>query len=63
MEEYARRLTGGWYGGCDSDSMAQGYLADAGVQVAGAISLFPRVYPAAATAITRGVQVGSHSSC
>jgi hypothetical protein len=29
----------------------------AGVTVAGAISLFPRAYPAAATAITRGVQV------
>jgi hypothetical protein len=29
----------------------------AGVAVGGAISLFPRAYPAAATAITRGVQV------
>jgi hypothetical protein len=28
-----------------------------GVAVSGAISLFPRAYPAAATAITRGVQV------
>lgn len=40
--------------------MAKEYTAS-GVQVAGAISLFPRVYPAAATAITRGVQVGRAS--
>ncbi|WIA35184.1 hypothetical protein OEZ86_003649 [Tetradesmus obliquus] len=57
MEEYARRLSEGWYGGCESDSSVKGPLEEAGITVGGAISLFPRAYPAAATAITRGVQV------
>lgn len=58
MEEYARRLTAGWYKQYDAEHVAQGYLDGMGVQFAGAISLFPRAYPAAATAITRGVKVG-----
>lgn len=31
MEEYARRLSEGWYGGCESDSSVKGPLEDAGV--------------------------------
>jgi hypothetical protein len=30
MEEYARRLDDGWYGGCESDSSVKGPLEDAG---------------------------------
>jgi hypothetical protein len=30
MEEYARRLGDGWYGGCESDSSVKGPLEDAG---------------------------------
>eukprot|EP00775_Hariotina_reticulata_P004185 gene4185-4433_t len=52
MEEYGRRLSSGWYGDMEGDSM----LAGSGVNVAGAINLFPRSFPAAATTITRGLQ-------
>jgi len=54
-----RRLASGWYGDMEGDSM----LAGSGVNLAGAINLFPRSFPAAATAITRGVQVGAVCFC
>jgi len=57
MEEYGRRLGSGWYGDMEGDSM----LAGSGVNLEGAINLFPRSFPAAATAITRGVKVGAGS--
>lgn len=53
VEEYARRLAAGWYGGCTADAS----LAGSDIPTDGAISLYPRAFPAAATAITRGVQV------
>jgi hypothetical protein len=53
FEEYARRLAAGWYGTCEGDAS----LASSGLDAKQAISLFPRVHPIAATAITRGVRV------
>jgi hypothetical protein len=56
LEEWSVRLQAGWYRSLEGEACAAS-LAEAGISTRGAISLFPRSFPAAATAITRGVQV------